>query len=92
MDRRARTGDTVLVVSWEGGVGVCRKTSARDRNCRKKSLMVKDHYQLFMVIIVYVQYNGWDPNTAQKPFTEDPLSEGSNILVWFGSLYVLPSP
>jgi hypothetical protein len=28
----------------------------------------------------------------QKPFTEDPASEGSNILVWFGSLRVLPSP
>ncbi len=28
----------------------------------------------------------------QKPFTEDPSSEGSNLLVWFGSLYVLPSP
>jgi hypothetical protein len=28
----------------------------------------------------------------QKQFTEDPASEGSNILVWFGSLYVLPSP
>ncbi len=28
----------------------------------------------------------------QKPFTEDPASEGSNILVWFGSLCVLPSP
>ncbi len=29
---------------------------------------------------------------SQKPFTEDPASEGSNILVWFGSLCVLPSP
>jgi hypothetical protein len=25
----------------------------------------------------------------QKPFTEDASSEGSNILVWFGNLYVL---
>ncbi len=30
--------------------------------------------------------------SVQKPFTEDPASEGSNILVWFGSLCVLPSP
>ncbi len=29
---------------------------------------------------------------AQKQFTEDPASECSNILVWFGSHYVLPSP
>ncbi len=29
---------------------------------------------------------------GQKPFTEDPASEGSNIFVWFGSLCVLPSP
>jgi hypothetical protein len=32
------------------------------------------------------------PFMWQKPFTEDPASEGSNILVWFGSLCVLPSP
>jgi hypothetical protein len=34
----------------------------------------------------------WLVRVTQKPFTEDPSSEGSNILVWFGSLYVLPSP
>jgi hypothetical protein len=35
---------------------------------------------------------GSDAGLRQKLFTEDPSSEGSNILVWFGSLYVLPSP
>ncbi len=33
-----------------------------------------------------------DGRKTQKQCTEDPTSEGSNILVWFGSLYVLPSP
>jgi hypothetical protein len=30
--------------------------SAQDRNCRKNSLMIKDHYQLFTCIFIYVQY------------------------------------
>jgi hypothetical protein len=42
--------------SWKqgmGGGGGWPKTSSRHRNYRK-SRMVKDHYQLFMCIVVYV--------------------------------------
>ncbi len=31
-----------------------RRTCARHRNCCKKSLMIKDHHQLFICIVVYV--------------------------------------
>ncbi len=45
--------------------------------------------------LVFVKTGSLNSGTGvynQKPFTEDPASEGSNILVWFGSLCVLPSP
>jgi hypothetical protein len=35
---------------WGGGA----RPAQDHRNCRKKSLMVKDNYQLFMCVVVYV--------------------------------------
>jgi hypothetical protein len=43
-------------IHLQTGGGGRRKTCARHGNCRKKSLMVKDDYQLFLCIVVYV-YN-----------------------------------
>ncbi len=42
---------TIHLQTGLGGKGV-----AQDRNCHEKSLMVKDHDQLFLYIVVYV-YN-----------------------------------
>jgi hypothetical protein len=46
--------DESVFICGQGGGG--KGDGAKHRNCRKKSVMVNDHYQLFMCIVVYV-YN-----------------------------------
>ncbi len=66
------------------------KTCARHRNCRKKSLMVKDHYQLFtsIVVCVWLVNDQWllalrpIPNTVSCPFVYRPSQWSVHRQVW----------
>ncbi len=51
-----RVADESVFIWRQWGRGGLCKTCTTHRNCRKKSLMIKDHYQLFMCIVAYL-YN-----------------------------------
>jgi hypothetical protein len=76
-----------------------RRAPARSRrrtgtSPQERSEIQEQMYFLPRSINIGICSLGYRSSTSwgQKQFTEDPASEGSNILVWFGSLSVLPSP
>jgi hypothetical protein len=67
-----------------GGGGARPAHCARKRNCRKKGLMVKDHNQLFMCIVVYVcNYSMEERDLGQHPGIKIVDESGEQCTVVF---------
>ncbi len=76
-NRSMQTGSSGTLIGWKSG--------------QTTFVPLWDWMEGAWLRALYAKYSHY-PTLLQKPFTEDPASEGSNILVWFGSLCVLPSP